>query len=462
MPGSGPTDYGEQATAAWVGVDVLTIQYLVAAGVAGVSLLPLIPLLFTRKKVKDKTSISLPPLETAAASTRVHARRKSMQETRLVAKAAHRRRLRWLFTLSLAWVAAGAALFGAIFSRSWRTAVTATPQELPMAAYRTEHSATGLANIGIHAGLGSVNLTLVSAPESPLEFVYNEEIPLHEGDWRQGRLGFGSEYAAAPNIMLRRWQNRGMPLPLQWIADNLVVDGDGIRFARRLRDTRRFFVCVPPSLPGASALFAAGARGAKLVVSGLAVCALLAVLLHVILLSDVVQGTFRKEAAFIVPFNNIRLRPDIGASVPIVSSVAGLSALAAVLLHLSDIVQRRRELLLRWLRLRALFLEQERVPKIPQRAETLDAACIDFFDVADADIYSNTSDDVQAAQQMRRELLRARGDINTGAIDRSSGRCDADLDEQLAALCAHLLYLRRPFIVPSAHLYGGLYNLSTF
>ncbi|XP_065907308.1 dual oxidase maturation factor 1-like isoform X2 [Dysidea avara] len=89
------------------------------------------------------------------------------------------------------------------------------------------------ADIGLHIGLRGVNITLKGAPE----YQYNERINYNEAyrwTWAQGRAGFGPN-AGRFNQEFRASQFRGVPYPIQWIAEYLTLDGEQIRWGRRFR-----------------------------------------------------------------------------------------------------------------------------------------------------------------------------------------------------------------------------------
>ncbi|KAB0796982.1 hypothetical protein PPYR_11043 [Photinus pyralis] len=90
------------------------------------------------------------------------------------------------------------------------------------------------AEIGVKIGLRSVNVTLKSEPDGPLahEIInYNERF---EWTWDQGNFGFGP-FAGLLQRQFRAAQYRGVPLPILWIIDYFVIDGEGYRFGRFYR-----------------------------------------------------------------------------------------------------------------------------------------------------------------------------------------------------------------------------------
>jgi len=92
------------------------------------------------------------------------------------------------------------------------------------------------AQMAIKIGLRSVNITLKAKPEegTPLAketIDYNERFPW---TWDQGRIGFGP-YAGLLQRTFREGQRKGLPIPILWIAEYFVIDGEGIRFGRFYR-----------------------------------------------------------------------------------------------------------------------------------------------------------------------------------------------------------------------------------
>mmetsp|Transcript_3884 Transcript_3884/g.13770 ORF Transcript_3884/g.13770 Transcript_3884/m.13770 type:complete len:540 (-) Transcript_3884:132-1751(-) len=107
------------------------------------------------------------------------------------------------------------------------------------------------ASIGIHLGLGGMNITLKGSPEVQMIYTqtgtanehriwYNEEF---HWEWFEGRRnlaqrpvqeGFRSKIGRL-RAEYRAAQLRGVPLPIQWIVELFIFDGDGIRFGRYFR-----------------------------------------------------------------------------------------------------------------------------------------------------------------------------------------------------------------------------------
>ena len=91
------------------------------------------------------------------------------------------------------------------------------------------------AEVGLHIGLRGVNITLLGVPEMQ----YGEQINYNEqfwwaDPWAQGRIGFG-RYAGRFNREFRAAQFRGVPYPIQWIAEYFTLDGEQIRWGRKFR-----------------------------------------------------------------------------------------------------------------------------------------------------------------------------------------------------------------------------------
>ncbi|XP_011865493.1 PREDICTED: dual oxidase maturation factor 1-like isoform X2 [Vollenhovia emeryi] len=92
------------------------------------------------------------------------------------------------------------------------------------------------AQMAVKIGLRSVNITLKAKPRegTPLAketIDYNERFPW---TWDQGRIGFGP-YAGLLQRTFREGQRKGLPIPILWIAEYFVIDGEGIRFGRFYR-----------------------------------------------------------------------------------------------------------------------------------------------------------------------------------------------------------------------------------
>ncbi|KRT82502.1 hypothetical protein AMK59_4481, partial [Oryctes borbonicus] len=91
------------------------------------------------------------------------------------------------------------------------------------------------ASIGLKIGLRSINVTLKSSPQEsnlPNEIInYNERF---SWEWDQGRFGFGP-YAGRLQREFREAQRIGLPLPILWVVDYFVIDGEGFRHGRFYR-----------------------------------------------------------------------------------------------------------------------------------------------------------------------------------------------------------------------------------
>ncbi|KAJ8970438.1 hypothetical protein NQ314_001233 [Rhamnusium bicolor] len=103
-------------------------------------------------------------------------------------------------------------------------------------AYKAGTGAEINASISIKIALRGVNVTLKSnpGPDSDLKYEiidYNERF---EWTWDQGRFGFGP-FAGHLQQQFRAAQYRGLPLPILWIMDYFVIDGEGFRFGRFYR-----------------------------------------------------------------------------------------------------------------------------------------------------------------------------------------------------------------------------------
>lgn len=104
-------------------------------------------------------------------------------------------------------------------------------------AYRVGGNSTEInATIGVKIGLRSINVTLKGKPSGEItskyeKIDYNERF---EWIWDQGRFGFGP-YAGRLQRSFRQSQYRGLPLPILWIVDYFVPDGEGLRYGRFYR-----------------------------------------------------------------------------------------------------------------------------------------------------------------------------------------------------------------------------------
>ncbi|XP_014483534.1 PREDICTED: dual oxidase maturation factor 1-like [Dinoponera quadriceps] len=102
--------------------------------------------------------------------------------------------------------------------------------------YRAGEGQEVMADMEVKIGLRSVNITMKAEPEenTPLakeQIDYNERFPW---TWDQGRIGFGP-YAGLLQRTFREGQRKGLPIPILWIAEYFVIDGEGIRFGRFYR-----------------------------------------------------------------------------------------------------------------------------------------------------------------------------------------------------------------------------------
>ncbi|KAJ8969472.1 hypothetical protein NQ317_015287 [Molorchus minor] len=90
--------------------------------------------------------------------------------------------------------------------------------------------------ISIKIALRSVNVTLKSTP-NPYGILKTEIINYNERfewTWDQGTFGFGP-YAGLLQRQFRAAQYRGLPLPILWVGEYFVIDGEGFRFGRFYR-----------------------------------------------------------------------------------------------------------------------------------------------------------------------------------------------------------------------------------
>ncbi|CAG9856538.1 unnamed protein product [Phyllotreta striolata] len=92
------------------------------------------------------------------------------------------------------------------------------------------------ATVSLKIALRGINITLhaLPNPNTTLEHEtinYNERF---EWTWDQGRFGFGP-YAGHLQQQFRAAQYRGLPLPILWVVDYFVIDGEGQRYGRFYR-----------------------------------------------------------------------------------------------------------------------------------------------------------------------------------------------------------------------------------
>ncbi|XP_022909299.1 dual oxidase maturation factor 1-like [Onthophagus taurus] len=101
-------------------------------------------------------------------------------------------------------------------------------------AYKAGSGEEITADIGVKIGLRSVNVTLKSGSilKQQEEMIdYNERF---SWVWDQGRFGFGP-YAGRIQREFRAAQFTGLPLPILWVVDYFVIDGEGFRYGRFYR-----------------------------------------------------------------------------------------------------------------------------------------------------------------------------------------------------------------------------------
>jgi hypothetical protein len=122
----------------------------------------------------------------------------------------------------------GALIMVANYSYEWRSGSLSTRTQ-----YKAFQPYEIHAKVGLHVGLRGINITLEGEPRHQLgeEIFYNEH---YNWEWQQGRIGFGP-YAAHINRDFRASQFRGVPYPIQWIAEYFTLDGEQIRWGRYYR-----------------------------------------------------------------------------------------------------------------------------------------------------------------------------------------------------------------------------------
>ncbi|KAJ8951370.1 hypothetical protein NQ318_009306 [Aromia moschata] len=93
------------------------------------------------------------------------------------------------------------------------------------------------ATMSLKIALRGVNVTLKGVPRNSAGVLRNEIINYNERfewTWDQGRFGFGPS-AGLLQREFRAAQIRGLPLPIIWIMDYFIIDGEGFRFGRFYR-----------------------------------------------------------------------------------------------------------------------------------------------------------------------------------------------------------------------------------
>ncbi|KAJ8922367.1 hypothetical protein NQ315_004310 [Exocentrus adspersus] len=125
----------------------------------------------------------------------------------------------------------GAFLLVNNFGQEWEVAYTKSKTP-----YRAGSAEEINASISIKIALRSVNVTLKATPDpnGTLKYEkidYNERF---EWTWDQGRFGFGP-FAGRLQQQFRAAQYRGLPLPILWVMDYFVIDGEGFRYGRFYR-----------------------------------------------------------------------------------------------------------------------------------------------------------------------------------------------------------------------------------
>ncbi|XP_015437401.1 PREDICTED: dual oxidase maturation factor 1-like [Dufourea novaeangliae] len=92
------------------------------------------------------------------------------------------------------------------------------------------------AAIGVKIGLRSVNVTLQGKGEEGTSLA-KETINYNERfwwTWDQGKFGFGPD-AGLLQRNFRAAQRKGLPIPILWVVEYFIIDGEGIRFGRYYR-----------------------------------------------------------------------------------------------------------------------------------------------------------------------------------------------------------------------------------
>ncbi|XP_015177400.1 PREDICTED: dual oxidase maturation factor 1-like [Polistes dominula] len=116
------------------------------------------------------------------------------------------------------------------FGQEWEVGSIET-----VAPYKAGSNAEIDSVISVKIGLRSVNITLKGKGKNGE--LQNEIINYNERfswTWDQGRFGFGP-YSGLIQRSLRSAQRKGLPIPILWVAEYFVIDGEGIRFGRFYR-----------------------------------------------------------------------------------------------------------------------------------------------------------------------------------------------------------------------------------
>ncbi|XP_042235095.1 dual oxidase maturation factor 1-like isoform X2 [Homarus americanus] len=125
----------------------------------------------------------------------------------------------------------GLVIMACNFGQNWEEGQVDT-----LTPYKAGSGAEIEARVGVKLGLRSVNITLKALKE-PEEDLKGEEIDYNERfswEWAQGRAGFGP-FAGEMQRNFRAAQQKGLPLPILWVAEYFTFDGEGIRFGRFYR-----------------------------------------------------------------------------------------------------------------------------------------------------------------------------------------------------------------------------------
>ncbi|XP_011309827.1 dual oxidase maturation factor 1 [Fopius arisanus] len=199
--------------------------------------------------------------------------------------------------------------------------------------YRAGVSTEIYAAIGIKIGLRSVNVTLKANPKpnTPLAgetIDYNERFPW---TWDQGRFGFGPNSGLLQRTF-REAQRKGLPIPILWVVDYFIIDGENIRFGRFYRTAGWYchillWAALPAWILANIFLQSVGRYAAYF--TGLVG--------FLELLSCIIWASVRNPIPLEIPFEQATLKTTYGFSFWLALSTGILSLLIAAVLIVMDL-----------------------------------------------------------------------------------------------------------------------------
>ncbi|KAI8797394.1 dual oxidase maturation factor 1 [Biomphalaria glabrata] len=184
----------------------------------------------------------------------------------------------------------GAVILVSNFSMTWETASTST-----LTKYKAGTGQEVNVSIGVNIGFRGINITLKGDDDQIIgeTINYNEHF-----SWEglQGRFGFGP-FSGRFNQEYRAAQQRGLPLPILWIAEYFTIDGEGIRWGRHYRQAGWYshimlWLAFPLWLLSNILFFVLLRYGAYfLVLTGLSM-----------IISNIIWATLRNVVDLVIPF----------------------------------------------------------------------------------------------------------------------------------------------------------------